>query len=727
MHDNPIKLVTFSEYDYFKPENRPRGGERKVYKKVDHNFISKIHRSIIDIEESLNNFNDDSFIGCASAVVELEESAISKSNRPTHLFNEKTCPFFGDLGFSKFLIQITPNGLKNLKEKILNSNNTKIGISSISTIKSITFYKPTFTPSINKQDSFSVRLFRYNNDELNEQIDTKFESILTKEKIIWKKHPSSIISLYKIETNNNYISNYLSKFSCVQSVLSCQSISISPMFTSISDHEITSTLPIPDEEINYPIVGVVDTGVSKNIDNFENWVVERLTYVSNESYVPEHGTFVSGLISNGKYLNGNDNRFPSSQSKILSIEVIGDGCGDIYDIIEAMYDAARKHPYVKVWNLSLGANEPVTLTSISDMALMLDEFQDEFNCLCIVAAGNFDSQLKRSWPPINDFDDRICSPGDTVRGLTIGSIAHVDGFVKNGEPSHFSRRGPVSNYIQKPELVHFGGNVGCDNSNLGVISVSSSGVTKRDIGTSFSAPLVSSISAQLFKELGRNSSPTLIKALLIHSANINNSFSDNERPYYGWGVPQDVSDILSVKDYESTFVLQGKAQKSFEVQKLPFPIPQSLRTKDGKVRAEFFITLVYHPELDPRKAFEYCQVDLSVGLGEIYDNNFTSKIPLKKSKHENESAMVRSGDKWSPIKVYQKSFPRGVDVTNWKLRVTLLDRDGYEPEINAIPFSLVITIRDIDKEKPIYNEMATLMDQYNWEVDDLAITHKLKI
>ena len=197
--------------------------------------------------------------------------------------------------------------------------------------------------------------------------------------------------------------------------------------------------------------------------------------------------------------------------------------------------------------------------------------------------------------------------------------------------------------------------------------------------------------------------------------------------YYGWGVPQDVSDILSVKDYESTFVLQGKAQKSFEVQKLPFPIPQSLRTKDGKVRAEFFITLVYHPELDPRKAFEYCQVDLSVGLGEIYDNNFTSKIPLKKSKHENESAMVRSGDKWSPIKVYQKSFPRGVDVTNWKLRVTLLDRDGYEPEINAIPFSLVITIRDIDKEKPIYNEMATLMDQYNWEVDDLAITHKLKI
>lgn len=46
--------------------------------------------------------------------------------------------------------------------------------------------------------------------------------------------------------------------------------------------------------------------------------------------------------------------------------------------------------------------------------------------------------------------DRIISLADSVRAITVGSIAlyeTVDSIVKTNEPSPFSRRGPGANYI----------------------------------------------------------------------------------------------------------------------------------------------------------------------------------------------------------------------------------------------------------------------------------------
>lgn len=240
--------------------------------------------------------------------------------------------------------------------------------------------------------------------------------------------------------------------------------------------------------------------------------------------------------------------------------------------------------------------------------------------------------------------------------------------------------------------------------------------------------MVSAIAANLFSEIGERATPSLVKALIIHSANLNHDINDDYKPYYGWGIPEETINILADHDYESTMVFEGQAQKSFEIEKLPFPIPDCLRTGDNKVRAEFFITLVYQPELDVNKAFEYCQMDLSVGFGEIDDKQkFTSRVPLQKGEHRFETDLVKSDDKWSPIKVYQARFPKGVDIENWRLRLKVLDRDGYEAEGVLIPFSVILTVRDIDKAQPVYNEMAQLMDQQNWEVTNLVVDTEVQI
>ena len=705
------------------------GGSNKPFKEISNDFLQQVSEEIDNIRLNIDNQNSNLSTGTTTAIVELENKATAKSHRPTALFNEKTCPFIGDIGYSKFLIEATVEGLEKLKVKIQGAKNTKSLTKALSTIKSITPYLAVINSDVLEAESISVRLFRYSTVALNKKVDKKFENYLDSIECTWLKHPSEAVRLYRIRGNLDYLVQHLQEFQSIQSAMSSRCIKVKPLTaaTKTSDPAIISE---PNDNIDYPVIAVVDSGVSDQCSSLEKWVVGRNIYIANDSRDLNHGTFVSGLISGGYDLNGQSDLYPLCRSKIHSVEVLGDDSADLYDILSSMHEVAKSNPHIKVWNLSLGTSSPVSMSEISTMALMLDEFQERYDCLCIISSGNYEQAPIRTWPPQQGLEDGVSSPGDSVRAITVGSIAHVDGFVKAGEPSSFSRRGPVSNFVQKPEVVHYGGNLGVFGNQvipIGVGSTDPSGFITRDIGTSFSTPLISTIAANIYKKLGVRSTSHLVKALLIHDANLNNAHSSEHKPYYGWGKPEDSSNILKVNDYESTMVFEGKAQKSFEVQKLPFPIPQCLRTVDNKVRGEFFITLVYNPELDPNKAFEYCQIDLNVGFGKVENGKFTSQVPLQKGKHSFETDLVKSGDKWSPVKVYRKSFPQGIDVDKWKLRLTVLDRDGYEAEGVLVPFSIVITIRDIDKKQPVYNEMSRLMDSYNWEVSDLIIDNRIKV
>lgn len=724
---NPIKHVKFSTTDYFKPPVNT-GGSSTPLKSVTAEFRSELLSSIDTVSDSLEVGKKIGGVNTCAAVVELEKNAIAKTHRPTALFNDNTCPFFGDQGYGKFLVQVNAEGLAVLRDKVQKAT-SKSAIKALSTIKGISKYTPNLDCIGTDLEPIIIRLFRYRDDKINRVIDQKFEALLNGHKAKWVKHPSESVRLYKVFSYPKSLLELLPFISSVQSAIRSQSITVKPMSDSTVEPE-QAELSEPLDDRLYPIIGVVDSGVSSDCPAIQNWVVGSKCYVPEPLRNFSHGTFVSGLVSNSFHFN-QDVRFPVSQSKIFSVEVLGDGVGDVFEIINAMHEVAQEQPYIKIWNLSLGSSSPVSLDEISTMALMLDEFQDKYDCLCIVAAGNYNDSL-RSWPPVSKLNDGVSSPADSVRAITVGALAHIDGHVRNEEPSPFSRKGPVSNYIQKPDLVHFGGNllsVGGMPIPLGVNSVCPLGNKRNDIGTSFSTPLIATVAANIYQQLGERASPNLVKALLIHNANINYGYKlDKEHKlYFGWGLPQDINSIIEVNDFETTLAFQGHAQKSFEVEKLPFPIPECLRTEEGKVRAEFFITLVYQPKLDPNRAFEYCQFDVNVGFGEYKDGSFSSKIPRQQEAHNFESELIKNGDKWSPIKVYHKRFPNGINIENWRLRVSVLDREGVEAQGVQIPFTILITIRDIDKEKPVYNEMAKLMDAYNWEVSDLTVEQRIKI
>ena len=157
------------------------------------------------------------------------------------------------------------------------------------------------------------------------------------------------------------------------------------------------------------------------------------------------------------------------------------------------------------------------------MAEELDNLQEKYHVSFVISAGNYDT------PPLLDFprsgaqlqSGRITTPADSVLGITVGSVSHVD-YKKNGpkehHPSAFSRHGAGPNYVIKPDLIHYGGSCSTDASHIaGIRSVNGVG-SAENIGTSFAAPLVSRTLAQIYHQVTPTPSAVLARALLTHHA-----------------------------------------------------------------------------------------------------------------------------------------------------------------------------------------------------------------
>lgn len=732
--NRPAKRVIFSPSDT--REIIPQGGGGgKFFKPVTSEFKDELISQIDDYVDILSAQNTN--IGLM--IVELESDALAKSHRPDAVFDEDTCPFIGDIGVEsdtkrgRFLIRTTRSGLSSIKYKIQNTN-AEYYDKALSTIHNLKPFEPEVNiDRLSNEYEVLVKLIDFKSEAYNEQKLSKYDSLVSQENIESREINNS--GIFHVRATNQRISSFLLSLKENNILLSARTakyINFRPLQLLPEGTEIE--LPSAIDGENYPVVGVVDTCIKGDCPDISSWYTGGITSIIEEDRVYDHGTFVAGLITNSYALNSRDHDFPKSQSKVYSVGVLSSEGANLHEIYDMLVRAQNEKPNIKVWNLSLGASEPVELTRISEFAIMLDKFQKENNCICIIAAGNIEQyNILRKWPPqIHEPipEQRISSPGDSVLGVTVASVAQVDGIVNRFEPSIFSRSGPVANYILKPDLCHFGGNHiknGPALTNLGITSLGMTSQARcaygQDCGTSFATPLVSTVAANLWQHVGTDTPRHTVKGLLAHSARLRQEIDKDEKVYYGWGMPLDIDDYMYCNENEITIILEGEISSNREiVGKLPFPIPSSMRTSTGKVKGEFFMTVSYDPPLDTNRAFEYCLVNIDAGLGEVDINgNFTGKIPAEGTGLEQD--LVNGKYKWSPIKISHKKFSRGVDVENWKLQVKMLTRHGFKPDENFVqPFTIILTIRSLDPNAQVYNEMVRLMDDYNWEVQNANIS-----
>lgn len=731
----PIKVVPTLEQDFYKPD--AGGGPKKVFGEVTRERRQGLSAQVSDIKSYYTAaFRVHPDIP-AVARVRVRPDAIAKSHRPSSLLSTDTCPVIGVEGMGELLVSVTPSGLDRLANRI-ERDETKTGLANISTLLEINPYPPSVEPV--EDDIAKVKLFSHHDPGVDAAVDRTFRGILARFGLV---NPIELrygkgLKIFSVTRPGPDLIEVLRSFVGVQSV------GPFPIYQPVRSAAIpvrtivAADFPLPRAEVKYPVVGIIDSGTSPSDPFIDPWRVAREVYVPPADQDNSHGSFVAGLVVNGRSLNHDDASFPSCSAKFVDIVALGSNTRED-ELLTRIEDALGKHQDVKVWNLSLGTDATVDDRAFSDFAVALDRLQDQFGVTFILAAGNYLKHPYRGWPPDNLGDaDRICAPADSVRSVVVGSIAHREhatSRVKSGDPSPFSRRGPGPLYLPKPEISHLGGNCSSAGaySQIGVLSTDGRNNVAEDIGTSFAAPLVTGLFAHVNNEIVGGNSQLITRALLVHAAALQAGKLDpHELRYRGFGTPPDWSEILACESWACTMIFDFEVPPKVCYEKAIFPMPPSLFAANDVLKANILMTLVHQSVLDASFGSEYCRSNIDVSLGTYLigkDGKYhqVKQVPadpaLTGSAYETD--LVRHGFKWSPVKVYRREMVRGVSGAKWRLDLSLHHRSGFVPTQTERAV-LVITVADPARSAPVYNEMVTQMNSFGWLATDLQLRSRIR-
>ena len=746
----PIKIVEYSKKDFSRPE--PGGGAKKIFDEpmmpeIRERNVQQLH----SVEHYFDNwFKEDPHLPAVAKVI-LKKDALAKSHRPADLFAPNACPIIGCRDFGELFVSVTRKDLHNLRQKILTdqSHTAKANISTIENIEPFTatdaigYIDPE---NLKENHELRFRIFLHDSPSVNKVLQERFANLIDK---IGLPNPQELRygKNMKVFRLSNVSSNHIDKLA---SFAGTQSLGTFPHFTFLK----AASIPVqsadpkhfkkPDAKIKYPTIGIVDSGTNPNDPILAPWVAQRYVTLPIDEVDYDHGSFVAGVAIHGRQLN--DDRFPYGPVKLVDVTALPKNGGisepDLLTIIE---DVLPKHPEVRFWNLSLNLDTKViTNDRFSYFAMALDGLQDKHNVTFVISAGNYVRPPLRGWPSEDlGEDDRILSPADSVRGIAVGSLAHLDrpgSRVKAEEPSPFSCRGPGAAFLPKPELTHYGGNskANLDYNQIAIRSFDGKGHISESVGTSFSTPLVTAILANIEAAINSSVNPCLVRALAVHSAVINTpDLTPTELRYTGFGIPGDLTSILTCSPWEVTLIFEPQLHLGFTFEKYPFPIPPCLFKEDDKVTGEIVMTLAYDPPLDPSAGSEYCRMNVNASLGtcEIKDGKpYHQKMkiyPLPKNKDLSElyeHYQIKHGFKWSPLKVYRRLITQGVKGKAWNLQLRLLERHNYKfskPEPQQV--ALIVTIRDPNKTAPVYDQVITRMREIGWVTQDLRVEERIRI
>lgn len=695
--------------------------------------------------------------------LQLHLDAMAKSHRPMALLERVGMHPVGTRRFGELLLPATPASLRHLAS-IAADNESKVIRANLSTIAKI---EPWNDDDTLGWSGLSIKRRRAAQERLSDWIEAGKPLLLERFSSSDGEtdatiHQTITTLLKKLKTRDDSLellaSGGTARFVRLQSLEAAVTLAACPgvrtltaadefapievrpqMFADVGP--ATANL-VPPPPADLPVVAVVDSGVPTNDKSLKAWVIGRETHVLPPETDNMHGTFVAGLVAGARHLNDNDPLFPAAQARILDVATLSTTSTNVDELLENIKRAIGRHPAVKVWNCSFGGSMPGHPEAFGLMAQELDRLADRHGVLFVIAAGNYQTRPLRAWPPVNDLGgaDRISQPGEALRALTVGSIAHKPALVQPAEPSPFSRRGPGAAKTPKPDVTHRGGN--CSKTGAfggtGVKSFLPGGRIGESVGTSFSTPLVSALAANVWQTLDRRglaSSPERVKALMIHAAALASPLRPaDERDYYGFGVPDSVIEVLFCAADTFTLMFEVELFDGLIWEKTPFPVPACLHPGGNHLRAEVLMTLVYSPPLDGRHGAEYVRANIDASFGS-YDPDDDGElhhhglVPLEAPKRDDlyEKAMVDHGFKWSPVKVYHGRFKRGKAGSNFRLKLELLRRAGEAARLDAQRATVVLTFRGIDPNQPVYADGIRALRQANWTTQTIANQTLLRV
>jgi len=763
----PIKIVQKrKEID----ESFTEGGGGKLptwMQEIPHEERAEMFISTLkDVENELNErANRNNFIPAAVELT-LDKRTIAKSHRSflrEMIDVNRKNNFIGFQDEASIVIKIDDtNDLRLIQKNVSNVGKHIHGLSSIIETK-------IFEPKINIEDNniLKIKLLNFLDYDLNKSTHRAFLKMCKELQIeVETIQYTSDLVIYKTKYDEEAFAE-LQEFEAISSIEDMPVFNVSIVSEVKSDTERVE-IETPKEDESYPIVGLLDSGVRLN-ENLGPWVLGDTftSYVDSDKDLG-HGSAVASILIYGDKLEGKrytdlkgcyiyDAAIVPNKKLLPSITE--------FDLISNITDAIKSKPEIKIWNLCIGWSVEISPFKISDFGAALDFLQDELNIIICTSVGNCKNF------EINKQRGKIQVSSDSVRAISVGSIAHLEGssdIAKVNESSPFSRVGEGPFNLVKPELVHFGGNAGIgENGKItysGVKTIDLNGEISSKAGTSFSTPRITSIVAGLDNELVDDFDPLLLKALVIHSAKYPSiEIEPKDRlKQMGFGIPLPMKEILYNAENEITLVIRDTIEKGHFIEILDFPYPSDM-VQDDYYYGEITVTLVSSPELIQSQGEEYCQSNIDVAFGTYNDKVrregrtirnsegkdsgsknllnpiLYSKREIRKNKGFNDERLLKNFyQKFQPVKKWVVNLDEITESNKvrhteypkrWYLKVEGLFRDHIENIKDNIgtDFCLIITIRDTKNNTSVYENVTTKLEEFNFIQNDIKVKSEIKL
>ena len=93
-----------------------------------------------------------------------------------------------------------------------------------------------------------------------------------------------------------------------------------------------------------------------------------------------------------------------------------------------------------------------------------------------------------------------------------------------------------------------------------------------------------------------------------------------------------------------------------------------------------------------------------------------------------ERTLIQHGLKWWPTKLYDRTQPasRLGSSSEWRLQIDSLVRAEATFPTEGVPFSVILSIEDEEKRRPVFQEMVQELRSRNVNLNDIRVTQRLR-
>lgn len=477
----------------------------------------------------------------------------------------------------------------------------------------------------------------------------------------------------------------------------------------LENDEEAEIISIP-EPSNEPIIGVIDTQFDEKV-YFTKWVESHNLVDSLIEIRPEdkkHGTAISSIIVDGPNINPNLDD-GCGRFRVRHFGVATSGRFSSISVLRNIEKIVKSNQDIKVWNLSLGSMLEIEENFISPEGAMLDQLQNQYDVIFVVAGTNKGMNSKESM--------KIGAPADSLNSIVVNAVD----FEK--QPASYGRVGPVLSFFHKPDVSYYGGDY-----KKGITVCEPTGQWFR-VGTSYAAPWIARKMAYLINVMGL--SREVAKALMIDAAAGWNR-KDDCSLRVGFGVvPRRIEEILKTNEDEIKFVLSGSIS-DYETFTYNIPVPRDDKGFPYAARA----TLAYFPKCDRNQGVDYTCTELDIHFGRMKEENGkTSMVPINNNSQGDEGGkklfesyarlMYRKWDNVKLVSEYLNPRAKSKKVYGagmWGLMIRTKERLDIKSG-KGMKFGVVITLKEINGVNRIQEFMNLCMVR-GWLVSKINIENQ---